>query len=156
MSPEQRFVGNPDSDSRYVVEYDGCHNIPSYIENFTLILVTNMHCADILIVIHSPTDSITCPYVTITRRLPCVCVCDTQGLRDRQDRCVELCEARVSLRVCVCLDKTANPQATRTQYPVSQILISCLSVARRGKKKRRIEGGRGIRCPRNRRYGSPV
>lgn len=137
FSTEQSFVGNPDSDSRYVMGVIISHEVASYIKNFTLFLVTNMHywCADVLIVIHSLTDSITCPYVTITHQFPVslVCMCDTQGFKDRQDRCVELCEVRVSLRVC--LDKTANPQATRTQYPVSQILISCLSVARREKKK---------------------
>lgn len=42
--------------------------------------------------------------------------------------------------VCLCLDKTANPQATRTQYPVSQILISCVSVAERDRKKRKGGG----------------
>ncbi len=141
-----------------MLEYDGCHNIPSFIENFTLILVPIMHGADVLIVIHSPTDSRTCPYVTITRRFPCVCVCDTQGLRDWHDRCVELCEARVNLRVCVCLcvwikqliprPPERNILSARFSFPVS--------LWHGEKKKRRIEGGRGIRCPRNRRYGSPV
>lgn len=79
----------------------------------------------------------------------CVYVRYTQGFRDRQDRCVELCEVRVSLRVCVCvwLDKTANPQATRTQYPVSQILISCLSVAGREEKKDALRGDGGFVAP---------
>lgn len=31
--------------------------------------------------------------------------------------------------LCVSLDKTVNPQATRTQYPVCPFLISCLSLA---------------------------
>lgn len=33
------------------------------------------------------------------------------------------------VRACVSLDKTVNPQATRTQYPVYPFLISCLSLA---------------------------
>lgn len=37
----------------------------------------------------------------------------------------------VSDRVCVSLDKTVNPQATRTQYPVCPFLISCLTLAER-------------------------
>lgn len=43
---------------------------------------------------------------------------------------MEVCE-RVCVRTCVCvsLDKTVNPQATRTQYPVCLFLISCLSLA---------------------------
>lgn len=95
----------------------------------------------------------TCPYITNTnvsfQHPSFVYVRYTRGFRDRQDRCVELCEARVSLRVCVCvwLDKTANPQATRTQYPVSQILISCLSVAGREEKKDALRGDGGFVAP---------
>ena len=45
--------------------------------------------------------------------------------------------------VCVSLDKTVNPQATRTQYPVCPFLISCLSLAEReavGRGRRGIGG----------------
>lgn len=49
--------------------------------------------------------------------------------------CVCAMWGRTWVCVCVytrtCLDKAANPQATRTQYPVGQILISCVSVAAR-------------------------
>ncbi len=143
-----------------MLEYDGCHNIPSFIENFTLILVPNMHGADVLIVIHSPTDSRTCPYVTITRQFPCVCVCVCVCviLKGSGTDTIDVlsCVRREWVCECVCVwikqliprPPERNILSARFSFPVS--------LWHGEKKKRRVEGGRGIRCPRNRRYGSPV
>lgn len=49
-----------------------------------------------------------------------MCVCLRASMWVRVCACV---------RACVSLDKTVNPQATRTQYPVYPFLISCLSLA---------------------------
>lgn len=65
-------------------------------------------------------------------------------------RCVSV---SVSERVCVSLDKTVNPQATRTQYPVCPFLISCLTLAEREAAGRGWRGTTGPgRYLRNRRY----
>lgn len=49
--------------------------------------------------------------------------------------------------VCVSLDKTVNPQATRTQYPVCPFLISCLSLAEREAAERGWRGTAGPVAP---------
>lgn len=49
--------------------------------------------------------------------------------------------------VCVSLDKTVNPQATRTQYPVCPFLISCLSLAEREAVGRGRRGTTGPVAP---------
>lgn len=59
--------------------------------------------------------------------------------------CVFLC-VRVWC-VCVSLDKTVNPQATRTQYPVCPFLISCLSLAEREAAGRGWRGTAGPVAP---------
>jgi len=53
-----------------------------------------------------------------------VCLC--AWVSGRVCVCVRACAC---VCVCVSLDKTVNPQATRTQYPVCPFLISCLSLA---------------------------
>lgn len=60
--------------------------------------------------------------------------------------CVCVCvSVRVYVRayMCVSLDKTVNPQATRTQYPVCPFLISCLSLAEWEAVGWGLGGGRG-------------
>lgn len=56
---------------------------------------------------------------------------------------------RVSVCLCVCvsLDNTVNPQATRTQYPVCPFLISCLSLAEREAVGRGWRGTAGPVAP---------
>lgn len=56
---------------------------------------------------------------------------------------------RVSVyaHVCVSLDKTVNPQATRTQYPVCLVLISCLSLAEWEAVERGWQGTAGPVAP---------
>lgn len=49
--------------------------------------------------------------------------------------------------VCVSLDKTVNPQATRTQYPVCLFLISCLSLAEWEAVERGWQGTAGPVAP---------
>lgn len=53
----------------------------------------------------------------------------------------------VGARVCVSLDNTVNPQATRTQYPVCPFLISCLSLAEREAVGRGWRGTAGPVAP---------
>lgn len=84
-------------------------------------------------------------------------VCDLYLMTPRmnamcQDRDVCLW-AWVREGVCVSLDKTVNPQATRTQYPVCPFLISCLTLAEREAAGRGWRGTTGPgRYLRNRRY----
>lgn len=159
FSTEQRFVGNPDSDSRYVMGVIISHEVASYIKNFTLFLVTNMHywCADVLIVIHSLTDSITCPYVTITRQFPaslvCVCVCDTQGLRIDVLSCVRrewVCER---VYVCVWIKQLIprpperNILSARFSFPVS--------LWQGERKKKTCRGGTGDSLPQKQKIRQP-
>lgn len=73
--------------------------------------------------------------------------------------CVRVCvcvREWVGVCVCVSLDKTVNPQATRTQYPVCPFLISCLSLAEWGSSGEGVAGDSGTRCPRNRRYSRSI
>lgn len=78
-----------------------------------------------------------------------VCGCELHLMLPRmnamcQDIDVCLC---VSEWVCVSLDKTVNPQATRTQYPVCPFLISCLSLAEREAAGRGWRGTAGPVAP---------
>lgn len=56
-------------------------------------------------------------------------------------------QVSVYAHVCVSLDKTVNPQATRTQYPVCLFLISCLSLVEWEAVERGWQGTAGPVAP---------